>query len=161
MFQKDITNEKGNVLFKTGNLLLIEDAVVVENNGVKEVYVRSPLGCKTLRGICRKCYGIDLGTNKLIDLGETVGTIAAQAIGEPGTQLTMRTFHTGGTASVGGDITAGLPRVEEVFERRIPKNPAVVSKTGGEVMEVVDTDKGKIIKVLPDIEDKKGTKRCY
>ncbi|MBU3968831.1 DNA-directed RNA polymerase subunit beta' [Patescibacteria group bacterium] len=155
---KDIINEKGDILFKTGHLLSTEDAMVIENSGIKKVYVRSPLGCKILRGICRKCYGIDLGTNKVIDIGETVGTIAAQAIGEPGTQLTMRTFHTGGTASVGGDITAGLPRVEEVFERRVPKNPAIISKTGGEVIEVVDTDKGKVIKVLPDIEDKKATK---
>jgi len=155
---KDIVNEKGDVLFKSGHLLSKDEAELVENNSVKEVYVRSPLDCKTLRGICRKCYGADLSTNKLIDIGETIGTVAAQAIGEPGTQLTMRTFHTGGTASVGGDITAGLPRVEEIFERRIPKNPAIISKTGGEVIEIIETEKGKIIKILPDIEDKKGSK---
>ena len=95
------------------------------------------------------CYGLDLGRNHLVDLGEAVGIIAAQAIGEPGTQLTLRTFHAGGVA--GTDITTGLPRIEEIFERRIPKNPAVVSQTDGEVFEVKDKDgKDKIIKVLSD-----------
>ena len=84
--------------------------------------------CKTLRGVCQQCYGIDLTTNKLVDIGEAVGTVAAQAIGEPGTQLTMNTKHAGGAASVGGDVTQGLPRVEEVFEKRSPKIPAVISK---------------------------------
>jgi DNA-directed RNA polymerase subunit beta' len=88
---------------------------------LNEVYVRSPMTCKTINGICALCYGYDLGKNKLIEVGEAVGTVAGQAIGEPGTQLTMRTFHTGGTAQVGGDITQGLPRVEEVFEKRSPK----------------------------------------
>lgn len=155
---KDIVDSKGNILFKEGHLLSRKDADLVESNSINEVHVRSPLSCKTLRGVCRKCYGADLGTSKLIDIGETVGTVAAQAIGEPGTQLTMRTFHTGGTASVGGDITAGLPRVEEIFERRIPRNPAVVSKTDGSVLEVIESEKGKVIKILPVIEDKKGSK---
>jgi DNA-directed RNA polymerase subunit beta' len=95
------------------------------------------------------CYGLDLGRNHLVDLGEAVGIIAAQAIGEPGTQLTLRTFHAGGVA--GTDITTGLPRIEEIFERRIPKNPAVVSETDGEVIEIKDKDgKEKLIKVLSD-----------
>ena len=90
-----------------------------------------------------------MGRNHLVALGEAVGIIAAQAIGEPGTQLTLRTFHAGGVA--GTDITTGLPRVEEIFERRIPKNPAIVSETDGEVMEIKDKDgKEKIIKVLSD-----------
>jgi DNA-directed RNA polymerase subunit beta' len=89
--------------------------------------------CKTLRGVCQQCYGIDLTTNKIVDIGEAVGTVAAQAIGEPGTQLTMNTKHAGGAASVGGDVTQGLPRVEEVFEKRAPKIPATISKTDGVV----------------------------
>ncbi|MFA6274517.1 MAG: DNA-directed RNA polymerase subunit beta', partial [Candidatus Paceibacterota bacterium] len=103
----------------------------------------------TIHGICQTCYGLDLGRNRLVDLGEAVGIIAAQAIGEPGTQLTLRTFHAGGVA--GTDITTGLPRVEEIFERRIPKNPAIVSETDGEIFEIKEKDgKEKIIKVLSD-----------
>jgi DNA-directed RNA polymerase subunit beta' len=93
---------------------------------------------------------MDLTTQLPVDLGEAVGTVAAQAIGEPGTQLTMRTFHAGGTASVGGDITSGLPRVEEVFEKRSPKNPAVVSKTDGFVVEIKEEGREKTIVVAPD-----------
>ncbi len=101
------------------------------------------------------CYGRDLGTGRIVELGEAVGTIAAQSIGEPATQLTMRTFHAGGTAALGGDIVAGLPRVQEVFERRPPKNPAVISETAGMVTEVVDKGTEKYIKILPAIEDRK------
>ncbi len=149
----------GKTLFKKGHLLSKQDAQVIENAGVREVSVRSPLTCRTLHGVCQQCYGTDLGKNHLVDLGEAVGTVAAQAIGEPGTQLTMRTFHAGGTASVGGDITAGLPRVEEVFEKRRPKNPAVIATVSGTVSKVVDHGKEKSITVIPDIEDKgKGKK---
>ena len=95
----------GKILFKKGHLLSKADAAAVEEAGMTEVRVRSPLSCKTIRGVCAKCYGLDLGKNDLIALGEAVGTVAAQAIGEPGTQLTMRTFHAGGAASQGGDIT--------------------------------------------------------
>jgi DNA-directed RNA polymerase subunit beta' len=106
------------------------------------------------------CYGLDLGKNSLIALGEAVGTVAAQAIGEPGTQLTMRTFHQGGAAGLGGDITQGLPRVEEVFEKRRPKNPAVVSAVNGVVTGFKDMGKEKAIYVIPDIEDKgKGSSK--
>ena len=86
----------------------------------------------------------------LVEIGEAIGTIAAQAIGEPGTQLTMRTFHSGGTATVGGDITQGLPRVEEVFERRIPKNPAQIARVSGTVSEIIKEGKEKTIILLPD-----------
>jgi len=149
----------GKVLFKKGQLLTKKDAQTIESAGIREVSVRSPLACKTLHGVCQQCYGTDLGKNHLVDLGEAVGTVAAQAIGEPGTQLTMRTFHAGGTASVGGDITAGLPRVEEVFEKRRPKNPAVIATVSGTVSKVGDHGKEKTIVVIPDIEDKgKGKK---
>ncbi|MFA6797418.1 MAG: DNA-directed RNA polymerase subunit beta', partial [Candidatus Paceibacterota bacterium] len=130
---EDVISKEGNVLFTKGTLLTKDDAQKIEQAEVEKVVVRSPLTCKTLHGICSKCYGMDLGRGELIDVGEAVGTIAAQAIGEPGTQLTMRTFHSGGTASVGGDITQGLPRVEEIFEKRKPKNPAVVATVNGVV----------------------------
>src|SRR5581483_8202418 len=126
---------------------------------VKSVSVRSAMACETRYGICASCYGMDLTTQDMVDLGEAVGTVAAQAIGEPGTQLTMRTFHAGGTASVGGDITQGLPRVEEVFEKRRPKNPAVVSTVSGTVSSVKDLGKEKVISVIPDLEDKGKTKK--
>ena len=149
----------GKVLFEKGHLLSKADAAVVEEAGLTEVKVRSPLSCKTPRGVCAQCYGVDLGRNSLIALGEAVGTIAAQAIGEPGTQLTMRTFHAGGAASQGGDITAGLPRVEEIFEKRRPKIPAVVATVDGVISEVKDLGKEKSIKVLPEIADK-GNKKA-
>ncbi len=145
----DIKDEEGKVLYKKGFLITKEEALVIEKIGVKEAFVRSPLTCKTIHGLCQQCYGLDLGRNHLVDLGEAVGIIAAQAIGEPGTQLTLRTFHAGGVAGV--DITAGLPRIEEIFERRIPKNAAIVSQTDGQIIEVNDkSGKDKTIKVLSD-----------
>ena len=151
---KDVVTADGAVLYKKGHLVTKLDAREIEKAGIEEAVVRSPLTCKALRGICQKCYGGDLARNKLVDIGESVGIVAAQAIGEPGTQLTMRTFHAGGIAAVGGDITAGLPRVEEIFERRIPKNPAVVCHGDGEVMEVELHDRERKIVVLPDVPAK-------
>jgi DNA-directed RNA polymerase subunit beta' len=150
---EDVKSANGSILFKKGHLLSKADAQSVEDAGIDSVHVRSPLSCKTIRGVCAKCYGLDLGRNALVALGEAVGTVAAQAIGEPGTQLTMRTFHAGGAAALGGDITAGLPRVEEVFEKRRPRNPAVVASVDGVVTEVKDMGKEKLIKVLPELED--------
>jgi DNA-directed RNA polymerase subunit beta' len=145
----DLKDKEGKVLYKRGFLITKEEAYNIEGAEFEEVFVRSPLTCKTIHGLCQMCYGLDLGRNNLVEKGEAVGIIAAQAIGEPGTQLTLRTFHAGGVA--GTDITTGLPRVEEIFERRIPKNPAVVSQTDGEVFEIKDKDgKEKIIKVLSD-----------
>ncbi|MBM2817754.1 MAG: DNA-directed polymerase subunit beta', DNA-directed polymerase subunit beta', partial [Parcubacteria group bacterium] len=156
---QEVLDSKKNVMFKKGHLLSKIEAFMVEKEGVSEVMVRSPLTCKSAQGICTQCYGVDLGKDKLIGLGEAVGTIAAQAIGEPGTQLTMRTFHSGGIASVGGDITQGLPRVEEVFEKRKPKNPAIVSEVNGVVSSIKDLEKEKIITIIPELEDKpKGKK---
>jgi len=148
----------GKTLFKKGHLISPRDAKNIEASSCQAVAVRSPMTCKNLRGICAACYGSDLTTGEIIDLGEAIGTIAAQAIGEPGTQLTMRTFHTGGTATVGGDITSGLPRVEEVFEKRAPKNPAMISHIAGVVSEIKDDGKEKMIIVLPDAGEKKGKK---
>ena len=142
----------GKGIFKRGILISKEMARKIEELGFTSVAVRSPLVCRALKGVCVMCYGLDLGKNKLVDLGESAGTVAAQAIGEPGTQLTMRTFHAGGTASVGGDITQGLPRVEEIFEKRSPKNPAVVSEVDGVVSEIKDLGKEKVIVVIPSLE---------
>ena len=117
----------------------------IEEAGVQSVMVRSPLACEARRGVCRKCYGISLATMREAMMGEAVGIIAAQSIGEPGTQLTMRTFHTGGIA--GADITSGLPRVEELFEARAPKGEAVLSEIDG-VVEVSDPPEGRSIRVV-------------
>ena len=155
---EDIVDKNGKVLFKRNHLLTKHDASIVEAAGITSMKVRSPLCCTTIQGVCAMCYGMDLGKNKLIDLGEAVGTVAAQAIGEPGTQLTMRTFHAGGTASVGGDITAGLPRVEEIFEKRSPRNPAVVNKVDGVVTEIREVGRDRSIIVVPELSDKKSAK---
>jgi DNA-directed RNA polymerase subunit beta' len=112
--------------------------------GIEKVYVRSPLSCATKRGICQYCYGRDLARHQIINIGTAVGIIAAQSIGEPGTQLTMRTFHTGGV--VGLDITSGLPRVEELLEARVPKGEAIVSEIDG-VAEVRHSEEGRKIRV--------------
>jgi DNA-directed RNA polymerase subunit beta' len=145
---KDVAAPSGEVLFKKGHLLSKEDSEKIEKAGVTEVFVRTPMTCKTVYGICRQCYGLDLGRNHLVNRGEAVGIIAAQAIGEPGTQLTLRTFHAGGVA--GADITTGLPRVEEVFEARQIKSPAVVAKFGGTVSDIKDEDGVKTIVILSD-----------
>ena len=112
--------------------------------GITKVHVRSPLSCQSRRGICQRCYGRDLARGHLVDLNTAVGIIAAQSIGEPGTQLTLRTFHTGGV--VGLDITSGLPRVEELFEARPPKSPAIIADING-VAEVIHGEEGDKIKV--------------
>ncbi|MBY0293880.1 DNA-directed RNA polymerase subunit beta', partial [Patescibacteria group bacterium] len=154
----DVEHE-GKVQYKKGQFITHADAKHIEDMGVASVIVRSPVSCKAHRGLCVNCYGADLGTMKPVALGEAVGTVAAQAIGEPGTQLTMRTFHAGGAAAVGGDITSGLPRVEEIFERRAPRNPAVVATVSGEVVEIKDEGKEKIIVVAPDLEYKKKSSK--
>ncbi len=146
MLVKDIVAADGSVAVPKKKILNRADIKVIAASRVAEIAVRSPLSCKTVYGLCRNCYGADLGRNKLIEQGEAVGIIAAQAIGEPGTQLTMRTFHQGGVT--GADITKGLPRVEEVFERRVPKNPAVISRTDGEVLEIQKKGNEQILVIL-------------
>ncbi|MEQ1561154.1 MAG: DNA-directed RNA polymerase subunit beta' [Nitrospira sp.] len=155
---QDIVKADGTVMFKKDHLLNKKEAALVEAEGIAKVSVRSPLSCKTSNGICVKCYGQDLGRHKVVELGEAVGTVAAQAIGEPGTQLSMNTKHSGGAASVGGDIIQGLPRVEELFEKRKPKNPAVVSSVSGTISNIIVTDKEKTIVVTPNLEDRAKNK---
>jgi len=155
----DVTDSSGAVLFPKGQLLSDADALVIEKAGIEEVFARSPLTCKAHEGICAKCYGLDLGKNKIVDIGEAVGTVAAQAIGEPGTQLTMRTFHAGGAASAGGDITQGLPRVEEVFEKRKPKTPALVAHADGIVTGITEQDGEKVVTITPDMGEKAPGKK--
>src|SRR5438094_2018436 len=137
----------GAVIVKRGDEIDHVVAKVIAEAGVKRVRVRSPLGCHAKHGICRACYGRNLASGKLVDAGEAVGIIAAQSIGEPGTQLTMRTFHTGGVAAVGKDITMGLPRVEELFEARVPKGMAVVCEIDGIAEIVRDPDGSRKIVV--------------
>jgi len=121
----------GEIIFEHNDLLTRDMVKKIIKMGVPAVKVRSPLTCEMVHGICAKCYGIDLGRGGMVKLGSTVGIVAAQSIGEPGTQLTLRTFHTGGVAA-GGDITTGLPRVEELFEaRKTPKGEAIISRIAG------------------------------
>jgi DNA-directed RNA polymerase subunit beta' len=122
-----------------------EIAAAIDAAGIDEVLVRSPLACEARYGVCRACYGRNLATGEMVAAGEAVGIIAAQSIGEPGTQLTMRTFHTGGVAGL--DITAGLPRVEELFEARVPKGKAEISHIDG-IVEIIRSDTGTKVKVI-------------
>ena len=129
---EDFCDENGNVLVSKDVMMGDEEADIICNSGVKSIKIRSVLGCRTKHGACKKCYGANLANGMPVTVGEAVGIIAAQSIGEPGTQLTMRTFHTGGVASA-EDITQGLPRVEELFESRKPKSLAIISEIDGEV----------------------------
>ena len=128
----DVVDPKtGELLHSKDVMMMPEDAAKFEAHGIDRIYIRTILGCRARNGVCAKCYGMNLATSKEVDLGEAVGIIAAQSIGEPGTQLTMRTFHSGGVA--GDDITQGLPRVEELFEARRPKKMAQISEITGVV----------------------------
>ena len=142
--------ETGEVLVAANEMISDEDAKRVEDAGIEEVKIRSVLVCKTRHGVCVQCYGRNLANGSLVDAGEAVGIIAAQSIGEPGTQLTMRTFHTGGVA--GDDITAGLPRVEELFEARKPKGQAIISEIDGTVSIVESKGVQKAVVNGPDGE---------
>ncbi|WP_443662467.1 DNA-directed RNA polymerase subunit beta' [Clostridium sp.] len=145
---EDIIHPKtGKVIVPKGEYMDINLAQEVQNSGVKKVMIRSVFTCKAKIGVCAKCYGMNMATSQKINIGEAVGIIAAQSIGEPGTQLTMRTFHTGGVA--GSDITQGLPRVEELFEARKPKGLAIVSDVSGTV-KMEDTKKKRIVIVIGD-----------
>jgi len=141
---KVVNPETGEVIVDRNEEINEETANKIVGAGITKVHVRSPLSCHSKHGGCRYCYGRDLARGHLVDLNMAVGIIAAQSIGEPGTQLTLRTFHTGGV--VGLDITSGLPRVEELFEARPPKGQAIISEIDGKV-EVIQSEEGKVIRV--------------
>ena len=146
---EDIVNpETGDVIVKAGEMINLRQADKIVKAGISKVKIRSVLTCKSKIGVCAKCYGKNLATGTLVNIGESVGIIAAQSIGEPGTQLTMRTFHAGGVAS-GSDITQGLPRIEELFEARKPKGVAIISEIAGSV-KVNDTKQKREVIITND-----------
>ena len=142
--------ETGELLHSKDVMMMPEDAEKFEKAGIHKIYIRTILGCRARSGVCAKCYGMNLATSKAVDLGEAVGIIAAQSIGEPGTQLTMRTFHSGGVA--GDDITQGLPRVEELFEARRPKKMATIAEVTG-VVHIDDTRRTALRNITVTAED--------
>ncbi len=146
--------ETGEIIVKAGSEVQEEDAKTIIDAGITQIKIRSVLTCRSQYGVCRKCYGRNLATGQEVDIGEAVGIIAAQSIGEPGTQLTMRTFHTGGVA--GDDITQGLPRVEELFEARRPKGQAIISENDG-IVAVREVKGRREIEITSD----DGEKRAY
>jgi len=147
---EDIKSPTGEVVVMAGTYIDKSIALLIEDQGVMSVTVRSVLNCRSQHGICQKCYGEDLATGALVKIGEAVGIIAAQSIGEPGTQLTMRTFHTGGVASA-LDITQGLPRVEELFEARAPKTEALLAERDG-LIKLVEINNKKFLQLLGKVE---------
>lgn len=157
---RDILDPKtGEVLISKDHMMSADDATRVVDAGVTEVEIRSVLCCQAKQGACSKCYGTNLANGKLVGKGEAVGTIAAQSIGEPGTQLTMRTFHTGGIASA-EDITQGLPRVEELFEARRPKNLAIMTEIAG-TAHIDDSKKNRHVVVTGVDENGAPTEKSY
>ena len=153
-----VTDPKtGEVLFGTDHMLMPEDADVLEAHDIHKVFIRSVLTCEARQGVCAKCYGINLAVGRPVNMGEAVGVIAAQSIGEPGTQLTMRTFHTGGVA--GDDITQGLPRVEELFEARKPKKMAILAEISGTV--TIEEAKKGIMYTLTITNEAEGATAVY
>ncbi|OGN10505.1 MAG: DNA-directed RNA polymerase subunit beta' [Candidatus Yanofskybacteria bacterium RIFCSPHIGHO2_02_FULL_41_11] len=151
---EDLADENGNIIMKKGKMIDKEIAKKIDESEIDKIRIRSLVTCKALDGVCRLCYGHDLSRGELVKIGEAVGIITAQAIGEPGTQLTMRTFHTGGVAG-GADITMGLPRVEEIFEARPPQFKALIADTDGKVISVEEGGKQKVV----TIETGDGEKR--
>ena len=159
-----IDSKSGEVLVELGEEIDEKSAKKISEAGIKEIKVRSVLTCRAEHGICARCYGKDMATGKLANIGEAVGVIAAQSIGEPGTQLTLRTFHTGGIKISGEDITLGLPRVEQLFEVRKPKKQAVISEINGIVEEIItNSDDKKQVVINPETskenKDSNGEKK--
>ena len=152
---EDITDNEGNVIVKANRMITPNRAARIIEAGIDEVMIRTILTCKSHIGVCSKCYGSNMATGETVQVGEAVGIIAAQSIGEPGTQLTMRTFHTGGVA--GDDITQGLPRVEELFEARKPKGLAIIAEFGGRAT-IKDTKKKREVIVT---NDETGESKSY
>ena len=155
---KDVINpQTGEVIVKRNELIDEDLAKMIDKAGIETVCLRTNLTCEAKTGVCMKCYGRNLATNMIVEVGEAVGTIAAQSIGEPGTQLTMRTFHSGGVAST-ADITQGLPRVQEIFEARKPKGKATISEIDGRVVSITNTKAGKAILIR---NEETGEERPY
>lgn len=144
----------GETILSSNEEITPELAEKIEKAGVERVKVRSPLTCQARWGICQRCYGWDLSTHELVNLGEAVGIVAAQSIGEPGTQLTLRTFHTGGVAQRGGDIAQGLPRATEIFEARPPKGETIISEISG-ICEVEEKEDYLLVKIRGDEGEEK------
>ncbi|MCX6718686.1 MAG: DNA-directed RNA polymerase subunit beta' [Candidatus Staskawiczbacteria bacterium] len=148
--------QSGDISVKKGEIINWQAAkAIAVDEKIERVIVASPLTCKSSQRVCQKCYGWDLGRNASIKLGEAVGIVAAQAIGEPGTQLTLRTHHLGGIVGA-GDITQGLPRIEEIFECRAPKGEAIMSLTAGKVLSI--DEENRIIRIQPVAQEKEGKK---
>lgn len=147
---EDIQDKSGKVIVKKDVLVDKEMVALIKKHDIESITIRSPFGCKASRGICQKCYGVDLSRANLVKLGEAVGIIAAQSIGEPGTQLTMRTFHTGGVASA-MDITQGLPRVEELFEARNPKIEALLAEKAGKI-KITEVASRKFLQLIATVD---------
>ena len=153
-FEEVVNPETGEVLVPKGEIITSDMADEIQRLGIEKVNIRAVFNCRSKYGVCKMCYGVDMTTWKPVEIGEAVGIIAAQSIGEPGTQLTMRTFHTGGVASA-EDITQGLPRVEELFEARKPKGQAIVTEIAGRV----DITEGRKKEAIITAED--GTQKTY
>jgi len=147
------------IVTRGGSVISLEDARVIEESGTESVRVRSPLSCRSLFGVCQSCYGMDLSQHRLVELGSAVGVVAAQSIGEPGTQLTMRTFHIGGVAGL--DITHGLPRIEELFEARAIKNSAAIAEAEGWVEKIEEMQDGAGVLIHIVQEGKKKLRKEY
>ena len=149
----DVINPNTGEVIVKGNEMIDEiQAKTIVDSGIKEVEIRSLFGCETKDGVCVHCYGRNLATGRKVEVGEAVGIMAAQSIGEPGTQLTMRTFHTGGVA--GSDITQGLPRVQELFEARTPKGEALISEIPGTVKKIEEKGGFYLVTIANDLEEK-------
>ncbi|MFS0644893.1 DNA-directed RNA polymerase subunit beta' [Siminovitchia sp. 179-K 8D1 HS] len=154
--KKVVHPETGEIIIPENTLITEDTAKEIVNAGIEQVWIRSAFTCNARHGVCKKCYGRNLATGSVVDVGEAVGIIAAQSIGEPGTQLTMRTFHTGGVA--GDDITQGLPRIQELFEARNPKGQAVISEISGTVTAINEgRDRQHEIVIQGEIESKTYT----
>ena len=152
----DVVNpQTGEVIVKGNTMINEESAKAIIDAGITEVEIRSLFGCETKDGVCVHCYGRNLATGREVKVGEAVGIMAAQSIGEPGTQLTMRTFHTGGVA--GSDITQGLPRVQELFEARNPKGEALISEIPGEITKIEEKNGCYLVTVTNELEEKTYT----
>ncbi|GIM46112.1 DNA-directed RNA polymerase subunit beta' [Collibacillus ludicampi] len=151
-FQRIVHPETGEVIVEKNELIDEEKANKIVDAGITSVTIRSVLTCRTRHGVCVRCYGRNLATGRMVEIGEAVGIIAAQSIGEPGTQLTMRTFHTGGVA--GDDITQGLPRIQELFEARNPKGQAIITEIHGEITDIREAKDKREIEVTGEAEVK-------